>query len=109
MERDADLTPAIVGKKVEVMVWLAPAPKVAVVGDTVNLEASGPPTVMPVTDKLALPEFVMANVSALFPLTSTLSKFIVLADKLMPGAGGCIPFPVTGMDLILAISPDASA
>ncbi|OGG45371.1 MAG: hypothetical protein A3F84_27070 [Candidatus Handelsmanbacteria bacterium RIFCSPLOWO2_12_FULL_64_10] len=61
-DREADFGPADDGVNVTVTAWLPPAAIVAVVGDTVNCEESGPVTVIPVTDRLALPVLLIVNV-----------------------------------------------
>ncbi|OGG45372.1 MAG: hypothetical protein A3F84_27075 [Candidatus Handelsmanbacteria bacterium RIFCSPLOWO2_12_FULL_64_10] len=62
MDREADFGPTEVGAKVTVIVRLPHAAIVAVVGDTLNCEESGPVTAMPEMERLALPMLLILNV-----------------------------------------------
>ena len=88
IDTEADLAPADVGVKETVTVWLADGDMDAVIGETENCPASVPPTAIPVTDKIASPVFVMANVFV--DVTPTVVESIVrdVGETLMAGAGG---------------------
>ncbi|OGG43595.1 MAG: hypothetical protein A3F84_24045 [Candidatus Handelsmanbacteria bacterium RIFCSPLOWO2_12_FULL_64_10] len=82
---EAVLSPAEVGANVTVIVTLCPAASVAVAGETVNCKASGPPTVISVTDMPVLPGFEIVNVFWEVEPTLVLSNVSEEAERVMPG------------------------
>jgi len=91
-----DFDPAEVGANVTVTVCAAaPALTVNVVGLTVNIVVSAVPTrAMEKTISAALPVFPTVNVFWDEDPTAVLSIASDVTDRLMPGAGCAVPFPV---------------
>jgi hypothetical protein len=84
MAREAVLGPAEVGANVTVTVR-GVVVIVAVVGDTVNCEASGPPAVMLVMERVPVPVFEIVNVLKDVAPWTVLSIVSEVADRLIAG------------------------
>lgn len=101
MDREVDFAPAETGANVTVIVWPPPEAIVAVVGDTVNCEASVPVNIIPATDKLALPVLLIVNVFCDVAPTFVLSIASEVVERLIAGAGEggvAVPLPVSETD-----------
>ena len=86
IDKEAPLSPAEVGVNVTVIVWLPLAETVAVVGDTANIDASVPLTVIPVTFNVALPVLLIVNVFCDVDPTVVLSIASEVVESEIAGA-----------------------
>ncbi len=86
MDSEADFAPAEVGANVTVTFALSPDATVAVAGEAVNCDESAPVTLIPVTDRLAVPVFRIVTVFWEVAPTVVLSNVSDVADRLIGGS-----------------------
>ena len=92
IDSEAAFAPTDVGVNVTVIVSLPPDATVAATGDTVNCDASVPPTVIPDTVRSPVP--VLSIVNVFWDEDPTLVASIVSDDTDMPATGTPTPVPL---------------